>query len=69
MFADIVIHSGSWGIGDLLITAIIIIAVVAIFYAYCQWAGIQIPAIAVKCFWIVLGAAVAIFAIKLLLSM
>ncbi len=69
MFSDVVIHSGGWGIGELLIVAIIIIAVVAIFLTYCQYAGVQIPPIIVRCFWIVLGAAVAIFAIKLLLSM
>ncbi len=69
MLADVVVHSGSWGLIEILVTAIIIIAVVAIFLTYCNYAGVQIPPIFVRCFWIVLAAAVAIFAIRFLLSM
>ncbi len=69
MFADVVIRSGSWGLVEILITAIIIIAVVAVFLTYCNYAGVQIPPIFVRCFWIVLAAAVAILAIRFLLSM
>jgi hypothetical protein len=59
----------TWGLGEICIAIIVVIALIAIVYAYCSWAGIAIPSIIVKCFWIVLGAVVCIIAIRFLLSM
>lgn len=59
---------GAWGIGEWAIAIVIVIAVVALVYAYCQWAGVTIPSIVVKCFWIVLGAVVVIAAIRFLMA-
>lgn len=58
-----------YSIGQVAIGLIILVAVVAVFYAYAQASGVAIPPLVVRIFWIVLGAALAIIAIRLLLSL
>lgn len=69
MFADVVIHSGGWGLGEILIGAIILIAIVAIFLVYCRAAGVAVPSWFPQIAWICVAAFVAIVAIKFLLSL
>jgi hypothetical protein len=68
MFADIMIRT-QWSIGDLLIAVIIIAACIGIVYVALRVFGVSIPAWAVQIFWIVVVACVAIFAIRLVLSL
>lgn len=66
LMADIVIGGG---ILNILIYMIVIAAVIAIVYVALQQFGIAIPPWAAKIFWIVVVAFVAIFAIRVILSM
>lgn len=66
LMADIFVGGG---IINLLIYVIVIGAVIGIVYVALQQFGVAIPAWATKIFWIVVVAFVAIFAIKLILSM
>lgn len=59
----------SWGIGEIIIAVIVIAAIVGIMYVALQQFGVQIPPWAIKIFWIVVCAFVAIIAIKFLLSL
>jgi len=52
-----------------IVICIVLIAVVAIALAYCRHAGVTIPPFLVTVFWIVVGAIIAIAAIKILLSL
>lgn len=58
-----------WSLGSILIAVIILVACVAIVYAYCQYAGIVIPPFVIRVFWIVVLACVAIFALRFLLGL
>jgi hypothetical protein len=59
----------SWGFGEIIIAIIIIAACVGIMYIALNVFGVQIPPWAIKIFWIVVVAFVAIFAIRLILGM
>lgn len=59
----------SWSIGEIAIAIIIVAAVVAIVYVALAKFGVAIPGWVVQVFWIVVVAAVCIFAIRLLLGM
>lgn len=69
MLADIVIHGGSWGIGEFIILIVVIAAIVAIMYVALARFGIAIPSWVIQIFWIVVVAAVAIFAIRFVLTL
>ncbi len=61
----------AWGYswGELLVGIVIFAAVIAVVYVALNYFEVAPPPWAVKIFWIVIVAAVAIFAIRLLLSM
>lgn len=69
LLGDVVVANGGWGIGHVLIAIIVIAAVVGITYAALKEFGVAIPAVVIKIFWIVVVAALAILAIKFLLSL
>jgi len=58
-----------WSIGHFAIAIILVIAVVAIVVAFAKYSGVPIPPIVVTIFWIILGAAVCIAAIRFLMGM
>ena len=60
---------GGYSVAQMVIGLIVIISVVGILYVVAQANGVEIPAWVVKIFWIVVVAFVAIFAIRLLMSM
>jgi hypothetical protein len=60
----------SWGIGDLAIFIIIVAALIAIVYIAVQAFGAEkIPSWVKNIFWVVLVAAVAIIAVRIVLSL
>lgn len=71
MTALLLAQAGAAGISiiQLIVIAIVVIAVIAIAYAVARHFGITIPPVLIFIFWVVVIAAVAIFAIKMLLSM
>ena len=60
---------GSYSIAQLVVAAIVIISVVGILLVVLKANSIQIPQWVVHIFWIVILAAVAIFAVKLIMGM
>lgn len=66
-----VIHGGlrAWSLGDLLIAVVILAACVGLVWIACRQFGVTIPQWAVQVFWIVVVAAVVIFAIRFLLTL
>lgn len=59
----------TWGIGDFLIAVVIVCGAVAVAYIACKAMGVMPPPWLIQIFWIVLIVVVAIFAIRLILSM
>lgn len=60
---------GAWGIGEIIITIIIVAAAIGILYVCLRKFGVRIPQFAVSIFWICVCAFVAIIAIRFLLSL
>ena len=60
---------GGYSIGQFLIAVVVIAACVAIVMVAVRYFGIVIPQWAISIFWIVIVAAVAIFAIRYVLTM
>ncbi len=60
---------GSYSIVQLVILAIVLIGVFGILFVVLRQSGVNIPPFIVTIFWIVVCCAVAIFAIRLLMSM
>jgi hypothetical protein len=64
---------GGWGSGwslmQIIITIIVIAACIGIMFVALRQFGVQIPPFVVTIFWIVVAAFVAIFAIRLIMSM
>jgi hypothetical protein len=60
---------GAWGIGEWIIAIIVIAACVGVMYVALNYFGVQIPPWAIRIFWIVVVACVAVFAVRLMLSM
>ena len=58
-----------WSLGEVLIAIVIIAAIVAVVYVALKGFGIPVPPWAIQILWIVLLAVLAVFAIKLILSM
>lgn len=56
-------------LGSILIAIIIIVAAIAIVYAYCQYAGIPIPPVVMRIIGIVVIAGLAILALRFLLAL
>ncbi len=54
---------------EFLITVVIVAAVVAVVFAALHEFGIAVPAFVVRVFWILVVACLAVFAIRLLLSL
>jgi hypothetical protein len=59
----------AWGVVDFLILIVVIAACVGLMYVALQQFGVAIPPFVVKCFWIVVCAALVIFCIRLVASM
>jgi hypothetical protein len=59
----------AWGLVDWVICIIIVAAVIAVMYVALNQFGITIPPWAVRIFWILVVAVVAILAIRFLLSL
>lgn len=59
----------TWSLGEILIAVVILAACIGIVLVAIRAFGVQIPEWAVKIFWIVVVAVVAIFAIRLVLSL
>lgn len=57
------------GLGSILIAVIIIVAAIAIVFAYCQYAGIAIPPVVLRIIGIVVIAGLAILALRFLLAL
>ena len=68
MFAQVMNIGGAWGLGQIAIAVIIVLAVCAVLPLF-QSMGVSIPDWLVKIIVIVIVAAVAIVAIKFLLSL
>jgi hypothetical protein len=60
---------GAWSLGEILIAIVVIAACVGIVMVALRTFGVSIPSWVVSIFWIVCCAFVAIFAIRLILSM
>lgn len=60
---------GGWGIGEIAVAVVLVLAIVACVVAYCRHAGVAIPPLLVNIFWIVVGAVIVIAAIRFLMSM
>lgn len=58
-----------WGIVEILIAVIIIVAVVAIFLIFIRASGIAIPPWVMQIVWIVLAAFITIVAIRFVMTM
>ncbi len=58
-----------WTFPEFLIAVVIVAAVVAVVFAALREFGIEIPPFVVRVFWIVCCAVLAVFAIRLLLSL
>ncbi len=69
MIPLIAVGVGGWSITEIIVTVIIIAAVIGVMYIALNQFGIKIPPWAVQIFWIVVVAFVAIFAIRLLMTM
>lgn len=63
------VNFGAWTVGEIVIAIIIIAAVVGICYAALNYFGVQVPPIVIKIIGIVLVAALAIIAVRFLLSL
>jgi hypothetical protein len=61
--------NAGWSFGEIVIAIIIIAAVLGILYAVLQYFGVPIPPIVMKILCIVLIAALAIIAVRFLLSL
>lgn len=59
----------AWGIVEWVIAIIIIAAVIGIMFVALRQFGVSIPPFVVQIFWIVVCAAVAIVAIRIVLSL
>lgn len=59
----------AWGIADFLVLIVLLGAAIAITYVALNYFGVAIPDWVIKIFWIVVVAAVAIFAIRFLFSL
>ncbi len=59
----------AWSLAELLVAVIVIAALCAIVYVAVRAMGVEFPAWAVQILWIVVIAAVAILAIRLVLSL
>ena len=57
------------GLAELLVTIIIVAAVVAVVVVDLQHFGVAVPPVVMKIFWIVLVAALAVVAVRFLLSL
>lgn len=62
-------HVGTWGLGEFLVAIVVIAALLAVVYKILAYLEFPIPAVAVQIFWIVVCAALAIWAIRFLLSL
>ncbi len=60
---------GTWGFGEILVAVVIIAAIVAVAYVALQHFGIVIPPVIITIFWICVVAALAILAIRFLLTL
>lgn len=60
---------GAWSFGEVIVAIIIIAAVLGIAYAALNYFGVQIPPVVLKIIGIVLIAALAIVAVRFLLSL
>lgn len=63
------LNPGGWTIGEIVIAIIVIAAICGIAYAALNYFGVQIPPIVLKIIGIVLVAALAIIAVRFLLSL
>ena len=55
----------SWSFAEFAIAIIAVIAICAIVYAFCQWAGITIPPMMIRVILIVIAAVFCIAAIRI----
>ncbi len=70
MLSEVIIRGGNaWSFGDVVVAIIIVAAVLGILYAVLQYFGIPFPQIVLKIIGIVLIAALAIVAVRFLLSL
>ncbi len=71
LLSDVVVAAPahSWGIVEIVIAIIVIAAVVGVLYVALQQFGVVIPPFVVKIFWICVCAAVAILAIRFLVTL
>jgi hypothetical protein len=69
MFAIAQMVAGGWGIGQIIIAVIVVLAAIGIALIACKQFGIAIPQWFIQILIIVLVACVAIVAIRFLLSM
>lgn len=69
MLAQVVNLAGPWSIGSILIAVIVLAAAIAVVYVALQAFGVTPPPWAVKIFWIVLVAFVAVVALKILFGL
>jgi hypothetical protein len=60
---------GDWGLTQILIAVVVVVAAVAIAWAFIKFAGVQVPPVVVYIFWIVVVAIVAIVGIKIVASL
>ena len=60
---------GGYSLVQLVILAIVLIGVFGILFVVLRQSGVQIPPFIITIFWIVVCCAVAIFAIRFLMSM
>ncbi len=58
-----------WSLGQIIIAVIVVAACIGILVVACKQFGVAIPDWAIKIFWIVVVACVAIVAIRFLLTM
>jgi hypothetical protein len=69
MFALLAQHHGTWGIGEISVTIIIVAAIIAVVFVITRAMGVPIPGWVITVFWIVVAAFVAIVAIRFLLTL
>ncbi len=60
---------GSYSLIQVIVALIVLIGAIGILYVVLRQTGVQIPPFVVQIFWIVVVCFVAIFAIRLLMSM
>lgn len=59
----------TFGVGQWVILIIVVIAVLAILWAFVQYSGVQIPPLLVKVFWIVVAAVICCVGVKIVMSL